>query len=251
MNEGQIKALGPGDLVWVRPLWRDWAPSGHSAVDIDSIAASRAYRHWHLAVDLASGADDEIRRGAAIQKLWNAADSRLRLLHTEYELADLRRTFVWDKKLDALGILARLGLARPLVLRELKKLRNSIEHADRGVPSAARVASYIDSVWYFLRSTDLYAAQRITSFEREVRGLHHSDFGFDQPGWLPVVSGRFPLGAVEVCPDPTTLPIALDRAPRLYEPNSVGLIGRVSESCGALEDLVRDYFFIGLPRGAR
>src|SRR5690348_1190790 len=85
---------------WLMPCWSDWGPGGQSSREIDKFAAERPYRHWHLAVELAAPEADDVHRGSAIQKPWNAVESRIRLLHAEYQMSVLKRTFGWGRQTD-------------------------------------------------------------------------------------------------------------------------------------------------------
>lgn len=240
---------------WLTPCWSDWALDGQSSRDIDRAAAERPYRHWHLAVELAAPEADDVHRGAAIQKLWNAVESRVRLLHTEYQMALLKRVFGWGQKSDMLEVLNLLGLARPLILRQLKAIRNSVEHQDRGAPSHADCLNYIDSVWYFLRSTDIFASRRILSYDRSLespsggRSAEQLFVAFDFEGrdWAPGVRGRLPHSAVNVSRSPGAIELALEQPVRKIEPGVLYISGRVSAPSADLEDIVRDYFLMDLP----
>jgi hypothetical protein len=78
----------------------------------------------------------------------------------EFRIARLRSVFALDelrvgKQERYIEILARLGLVRPLVLNEIRKLRNAVTHReDAAAPSLDTVKLYLDVAWYFLRSTD-------------------------------------------------------------------------------------------------
>ncbi|WP_461169178.1 hypothetical protein [Arthrobacter sp. Z1-15] len=170
-------------------------------------------------------------------------------------MAALKQVLGWPKNTDMLEVLNRLGLARPLILRQLKEIRNSVEHQDRGAPSQEDSLSYIDSVWYFLRSTDIFASRRILSFERSSASLassnpartHFIEFNFAKGDWTPRVRGWFPSSAISTHPQRGALELVLDKPAKQSELGSVYLTGVTATTSSGLTEVIRDYFLIELP----
>lgn len=235
------------DRVWLANCWQHWEPGGNSARDIDRTTAERPYRHWHLAVELVGPDADDIRRGAAIHKLWNAIESRVRMLHQQYRLHILKGVLSLPKRTDTFEVLAHIGLARPFILRQLKDIRNSVEHQDRGAPSHADCLRHIDSVWYFLRSTDLFAARQIDSFDRTSLTGQFAEFSFAERDWMPRVRGWFPSNAIRTRSDPGTLELRLEQPLTTSDDGDVYVVGGVAAPSPMLEQIVRDYFLVDLP----
>lgn len=248
--------MSPNNVhLWLAPCWDEWDETGYSASATDRNAAERPYLHWNLAVELLTPGAGDIHRGTAIQKLWNAIESRVRMLHGEYHMAALKHVLGWPKKTDMLEVLNRLGLARPLILRQLKEIRNSVEHQDSGVPSQEDCLGYIDSVWYFLRSTDIFASRRIISFERSAASLassspgrtHFIEFSFQEGDWTPRVRGRFPSSAISTRPRPGALELVLDKPAKQSDLDSVYLTGATAKTSSGIAKVIRGYFLVELP----
>lgn len=241
--------------LWIAPYWRNFEIDGHSSTDIDSGLSGRPYLHWHLADVLARTEDaNEVICGTIIQKLWNAVDSRVRLLQDVYDLRGLSRTLDWDKKRPShLEILTRIGLVRPLALEQLKRIRNSVEHSDRGAPTQAACRQHVDLVWYFLRSTDIFASRRILDFTLAGRssgdpaqGPWFAEFSFGDHGWCPHFRGRLPRTATRTHASDHTLPLEQVES-REIDADSVYISGLVTAGSSACEELVRRFFFVDLP----
>jgi hypothetical protein len=259
VDPGTLDDFTVGARVWLANCWSDWDREGYSATNIDASQAKRPYLHWHLAVELVTPDADDVRRGSAIQKLWNAIEARVNLLRDEYRLGTLKKVHGLPRKADTLEVLDHLGLARPLILRQLKAIRNSVEHQDRGAPEHADCLSYIDSVWYFLRSTDVFAARRILSFGRSLRfgggpdpiRFRFVEFDFENLDWMPTVRGRVPLSAIAIDQHPGSLELILDEDARAIDADNAFITGRVTGSSAALRNIVQDYFLVEHPDPVR
>ena len=99
--------------------------------------------------------------------LKRAINSRLQHLEDLYAFSQ-----AFPKNFGALERLNVVGLARPLLIRQLFALRNDIEHNDATPPSEKKCLELIDSTWYFLKTTD-YACKlvpRAVSLENPIDG---------------------------------------------------------------------------------
>lgn len=231
--------------------WGGWPVGSTSSEYLDPTVAERPYRHWHLALELVTHDKDEIRRGTAIQKLWNAVDSRIRQLHDTYRLSELKRILKLPRNTDMLEMLGRLELVRPFVLQRLKEIRNRIEHQDRGTPSHDECLTLIDIVWYFLRSTDAFAVNKVTSFERVsyCDSIARSPFVSVEysDSWLPSVFGFLPESDVQTRPRANALLIELVEPITTDEHELARVRGTVALGSDQLTYLAREYFLINLP----
>jgi hypothetical protein len=254
---GQTPAFRPSEetSIWVEPCWDGWPYLGASSTSLDEDDASRPYLHWRLAIELLSIEADDVRRGTAIHKLWNAVDTRVRMLRRDYRLSDLKRTLGLPRKLETLRVLDYLGLARPLILEDLRRIRNSVEHADEGAPLYAACLRHIDSVWYFLRSTDSLAMRRTINLEwsndlvprADIRSSQFITFDFDSGAWVPQVRGRLPHEAIHHRPADGCIQVELDETPRAADEFSTYFRGRMSSGSPGIADVVAAYFAVDLP----
>jgi|GEM_PF-4152111 len=219
------------------------------------MTAQRPYLHWHLAVELATPDADDVRRGTAIHKLWNAVESRVKMLHAEYDLSSLKGVLGWSRRTDRLQTLHLLGLARPLILLRLKELRNIVEHQDQCAPPYEDCSTYIDTVWYFLRSTDIFASRRISTFEKSEplsistgpRRPKFISFDFDGQEWLPAVRGCFSVTEVATHPHPEAIELNLSHSLKPEDDGLVYVRGSVAPASPHLSEIVRHYFLVDLP----
>lgn len=236
-------------VVWVSPCWTDWYQMGMSSDPVDDSRSARAYAHWHLADELSRrDPESDVTRGAVVLKLWHAVDGRVRLLHDLYALNDLASRLGWgSERLTIIEVLGRLGLVQPLALQDLKKIRNLVEHADRGAPSPADCRRFIELVWYFLRSTDLFASRVVRDFELESGGPYFASFNRPARSWAWTIYGRFPDASVSTTPSDTAMELHLDKPISEVAAGVVSLGGAMVNSPTALRDVVAGYFLLDLP----
>ena len=221
--------------------------------------AARPYAHWQLAADLNMPGADDVHRGTVIQKLWNAVDVRVRTLHEAYSLSRLRPILASGNKSTTLDILEHLGLVRPLILRKIKDIRNTVEHQDKGVPGHSDCENLVDTVWYFLRSTDSLAMERQTTFDlssgvptgRSEDSRQFISFTMEDASWNVHARGWFwPHEMAEVDSGATAgLIIDLDQEPRSGRDGALYVSGTVDSRSTLMTSVIRKYFALGLPRG--
>ena len=104
-----------------------------------------------------SSAMNEFGRADAILNLKRAINVRLQHLEELYAFAN-----AFPKIVGALERLEAVGLARPLLIKQLFSLRNDIEHNDAAPPDEQRCSELLDATWYFLKTTD-YACKVVPS----------------------------------------------------------------------------------------
>lgn len=254
--------LTAGSRLVLTPVWESWPNEGLSSTTLDETAAARPYRHWAVAADILDSVDpDDVVLGTVVQKLHNAVDVRMRTLHDAYRLPALRKTLGWSRQTGTLTILERLGLVRPLVLERLRRIRNAVEHQDRGAPNASECAGLVDTVWYFLRSTDAFVVARLTSFERAPypdipigtgpAGRFFTALTFSED-WSIGIRGWFTSEDYALVDDDRRegVVVTLDAPPRYVARNAVRLEATVDPRSSEFLNLVRSSFAEDLPAGA-
>ncbi|MFN1652074.1 hypothetical protein ACPV3O_23570 [Vibrio rotiferianus] len=140
----------------------EWALGASSRTNGDYDDIYRAYQLWKHAQELLIGSDHELYRSDCIANLKRAINHRLQAIERIYKISKLPLEISSKKVLDRYEF---LGLIRPMVLNELIKVRNVIEHQDQTPPEKEKCVYYIDIVWYFLKSTDSLVDDIVESVE--------------------------------------------------------------------------------------
>jgi hypothetical protein len=122
--------------------------SGHC---LDTQYLKRAYELWNHANKTLSVSGEEFYRVDAIATLKRSLNQRLKLIERIYQLKNVAEK---NSPKDYLSYLETFGVIRSFLLKNLLVVRNDIEHNDAEPPSYERCVELLDSVWYFLRSTD-------------------------------------------------------------------------------------------------
>jgi len=149
--------------VWLSPEILDWEPWCCSSSNIEENSGpSRALQHWIHAYEILEQYSDEMHLIDAIATLKRSVDHRSRVLNRAYSF---KKIPYMDKRKKILDQLETLGAVRPLMLRQLKDLRNKIEYQDATPPETGRCREIADFVWYFLRSTDRLVKETVTGIE--------------------------------------------------------------------------------------
>ncbi|WP_102419791.1 hypothetical protein [Mycobacterium sp. 4858] len=108
-------------------------------------------------------------------------------------------------------------------------------------------------MWYFLRSTDLFASRVITGFglagghsDGAGENPYFASFDFEDRNWLPEFHGRLPSTDVSEFMSDEALPIRLENL-REIDADTIYVMGQVVPPTRMLFDLVRRYFLVDLP----
>lgn len=243
-------------IVWLHHIWGEWHKEGSSEHYLDSSQASRAYDHWAFAENLLTTSGfDPMARGAVMQKLWNAVDSRLRMLHDAYNFRVLARSAGWTSKQDrqTLGILERIGLARPAIILRLKEIRNAVEHEDATPPHRAACMEFLDYTWYFLRSTDPFVVRALEDVDLVLldsdHANHPSKFGtygvslkYDLATWSITLSAWLHPEEISEIAVATWIPIRLTEPPSRRSRQVMHIRGQVVPDSLKQTNLIREYF---------
>lgn len=127
--------------------------------------ANKEWSHSHLRLNLggADGQDPEEDRKDAVAALWRAVERRLQLFDEVYAI----RAALGIGRRERINLkhLQELGLIRGSVLDDIRRLRNAIQHKSEMPPERNQCLLYQDAIWYFLRSTELYARRIPTGYE--------------------------------------------------------------------------------------
>lgn len=192
-----------------------------------------------------------------MQKLWNAIDLRLQHLRNIYGLRRLAKQAQWPAgDGEGLKTLERLGLVRPLILRELKEVRDAVEHEDAAHPDVDACRNYVDLVWYFLRSTDIFVSRpwdyacwvledEAHAGDPVVFGTYSVNLTYDTSTWRIKCWGRLPPEDVSTSPVEGALPMLLDE-PLRHEADQVRLSVEFRASGEPFVGLLQQYFGLNL-----
>ena len=148
--------------VWIRLDWTTWHVEFQEWERLERSTVDRGYELWEHALSRLTSDNTSLDRVDAVTGLKRAATQRIRALKEIYGLKELPLQSRPSKDLD---LLRYLGIIRPLILRQLIEIRNSLEHEDIQPPSQDECLMFSDVVWYFLKSTDMLAARRVASVD--------------------------------------------------------------------------------------
>jgi len=120
-----------------------------------------------------------------------ALNQRLKAIEEIYEFKNLD---IPDKRKGYIELLEKIGIVRPLFLKKLLKIRNSIEHEDVDPPSYNQCKEYVDVVWYFIKSTQRHVSIKLTNqlFQKLNRN------GVDTQYWVEVDTENNDYKRVEI-----------------------------------------------------
>ncbi len=129
----------------------DWFSYAESHQALDESFKNRAYELFERSEILLERDMTFDARSECILSLKRTINHRLKTIEKIYSL---RSIGLPNKPNGYLELLELCGLVRPLFLKKLMKIRNSIEHEDTNPPSYKECREFLDVVWYFLKSTD-------------------------------------------------------------------------------------------------
>lgn len=155
----------------------------------------RPHALWAHAERLIAHRSSELALSDAVLALNRSVRLRLESLERTYSFASGPGVRAGARALERL---AHFGVIRPLILRRLINIRNNIEHADVPPLAIEELESLLDTVWYFLRSTDNLACYRTTAlafYPEDHEGYYisvslgtYSKWEFEFGGWLPAAA---------------------------------------------------------------
>ena len=87
----------------------------------------------------------------SISNLKRSIDHRMKLINKNYKI---KKTSFYQNNKSIISALSEIGIVRPIMLNNLVKLRNYLEHQFGNPPDKERCKEFSEIVWYFLKSTD-------------------------------------------------------------------------------------------------
>ena len=156
-------------------------------------------------------------------------------------------------------------LLRPTLLRELRLLRNAVEHQDAVPPDTKTCQVLADFAWFFLKATDRYIQERVETFSfyrdpNESSPIHwvqvkldpDNSWTFRIDGWLPPTYIQ-PVprdGWLQLYGEPTrthrevllSLPPDRARQPTERSADDIRFVGALRGPAEALRFLIQRYF---------
>lgn len=158
----------PGHVaeVWISPEILGWQVGGEGSSAALSGLGPQAWEEWEhaelrLHPDEPAAPDLVQDRKDAMAALSRAVERRIQLFRSVYAIDRLPGM----RARDALEQLGTAGLARGLVLSQIRRLRNKTEHESAAPPARDECLIYLDAVWYFLRSTERFAHRMTTELD--------------------------------------------------------------------------------------
>ncbi len=134
--------------IWIDSNMLYWPVNGsvgcYSGEDIAS-----CYEYWEYAETLINKFDDKFHLQDSIKNLKYVVDKRIKQIERVY---DFKSHFPSKKVFE---IYEELGIVKGFVIKNLFKLRNNIEHNEVEINEKEKCRDFLDTVWYFLKSTDL------------------------------------------------------------------------------------------------
>ncbi|WP_313260480.1 hypothetical protein [Lacrimispora sp.] len=133
-----------------KDIW-NWDARYESGTELDAEAWKRAYEIWDRAKFLIDINDNLFCLSDGITNLKRSINQRLKNIEKVYHFKNIDFE---NKAKGYLELLEQFDIVRPLIMKELLRIRNEIEHNDALPPNANRCQELVDIVWYFLKSTD-------------------------------------------------------------------------------------------------
>lgn len=150
--------------IWLSKELLSWNFSSTGGSITEASEKNRAFDIWsraNLSITNAKNADD---LSDGILTLKRSLNQRIKKIEEIYNLANKEKE-IEDKPKGYIDLLFHLGIIRPLFIREIFEIRNSIEHDDSKPPTKRRCLELVDIVWYFLKSTDQIIDVEMCEFE--------------------------------------------------------------------------------------
>ncbi|SCE83321.1 hypothetical protein GA0074695_1470 [Micromonospora viridifaciens] len=145
--------------IWIPARFLDWGYDSSSSNPLDAAVLERAYSIWNHASGKLDTPCTEFDRVDVVTTLKRAVTQRVSALKRSYGFHLIPLA---DKPKRDLDMLYRLGLIRPIMLRNLIEIRNTLEHEDAAPPDDDACVALSEFVWYFLKSTDPLLKSRLS-----------------------------------------------------------------------------------------
>lgn len=167
----------------------DWTING-SVGCYNEENIKECYEHLNHAESLINKHDDKYHIQDCIRNLKNIVNKRIKQIERVYNF----KSFYPNKHI--LEIYKELGIVKGFVIRKLFIIRNDIEHNDLEYQDKEQCHDLLDTVWYFLKSTDnlIYISDICNHiFEDINRNDIWLDIEFEEPKFeLVKIRGKVP-----------------------------------------------------------
>ncbi|MET7820047.1 hypothetical protein [Micromonospora zamorensis] len=174
--------------IWIPAKFLDWNYETYSTQPLNPAALDRAYLIWEHANDRLDAPCTEFDRVDVITTLKRAVTQRVGALKKAY---GFHQFSIRNKPKRDLDLLHRLGLIRPVMLRSLIEIRNTLEHEDAAPPDYEACRTLVEFVWYFLKSTDPLLRGRLSEVSY-LESLSHSGVEDTEKAYYGTVYYRHP-----------------------------------------------------------
>lgn len=219
--------------------WKYYTENGSGlSYDEENEIVWRAHEIWRHASSLIAKDCSEFALSDAISNLKRAVNHRLQALSQAYSFDALP----FSNRKQTLEKFQFYGIIRPALLKELFLVRNAIEHQDAGPPSVAQCSTYVDFVWYFLKSTDsllLMKVEDVIFWSSDEQYSLTFKPKFDG-AWKVTIKGELPAEDILACAQPGALNVeeSCDRPAYIHS----SIYGRWNPTDAQLSDFARKYF---------
>lgn len=199
--------------VWLNPDVLQWTAFSGGGRELDKEVRSRAHEIWGHADQVLGVATSDLQLVDVITTLKRSVDQRIRALDETYSLKSIP---IKGKPSDVLSLLESIDVVRPLMFRNLREIRNAVEHEDAPPPDIQSSQVFLDFAWYFLKSTDrmLQVVPNQISFypvdDNEDTYWMEFEYGPDQ-GWNPKLRGWLRPNLVSTQPASDWIVVACTR----------------------------------------
>ena len=147
--------------MWISTTILNWraARGGHALHDDNNWR--RPYEILAHAESIILNNLKELDLVDAVTTLKRAVDHRLRAIKESYPFQKLP---IKSKPNKDLALLEYFGIIRHNMLLQLIQIRNRVEHEDASPPRKERCQEFADTVWYFLRTTDILVKETLYDY---------------------------------------------------------------------------------------
>jgi hypothetical protein len=188
MSMGGKNAL---NCLWLNPTILTWNAEPAAERKKEDLWR-RPYEMWSHAESLLQTDASKFQRTDALTTLKRTVDRRVQQLHIFLNLKNLP---IANKPSGNLELLEYVGLLRPMMLQHLIEIRNAVEHKDAPPPTVKELNTFLDFVWYFMRSTDNALRHPLDKFHMQPGDLDEiSPYSFEvtlspNTNWIPKING--------------------------------------------------------------
>ncbi len=178
--------------MWLTPEVLRWRPAIGGSTTYRDELWRRPYRIFGHADQILQKDTTDFDRVDVITTLKRAVDNRIRLLNEIYKFKLIP---IKNKPSKAIEILCYLGIIRPIMVQKLIYIRNAVEHEDAPPPDHNDCLSFLEFVWYFIRSTDHLVRESVYELilnhtEEDFHDIYYLDLIFNPENrWSPKVIG--------------------------------------------------------------